>query len=126
MAYWIDNNVDEVAAQYGVSKETVIMCCNGSQILLLDKYILRYKDDPFDKYRTKRCSEKPVVQLDNNNNNILHVYKSGTEANVIIGINKASISAICNNKYGCKYAGGYKWMFLENYNKLYNKEVKYA
>ena len=119
------NNVYEVAIQYNVSKETVIMCCNGSQILLLDKYILRYADDQFDKYRTKRCSEKPVVQLDNDYN-IIHIYKSGTEANIITGINKNSISAVCNNKNGRKYAGGYKWMFLENYNKLYNKEVKYA
>lgn len=58
-----------------------------------------------------------VVMLDYNGGKKLHIFNSLTEAALYLGDKNKSkhISQVCNDKR--KSAYGYKWMWLENYEK---------
>lgn len=64
-----------------------------------------------------RPPKKPVVQLDLNNNFIAE-FPSVLEAGEICGIWKGGISTVLHGKQ--KTAGGYKWMYKEDYQKCIN------
>jgi group I intron endonuclease len=59
--------------------------------------------------------EKPVVQLDINNN-FIKEWKSIKEATTILSLNSGDVSKCCNNKQKTCY--GYKWKFKCNYTNL--------
>ena len=64
---------------------------------------------------------KPIVQLDPNTDEVVNTYSGISEAARQTGFNHGNISKCCNNKYlepGNNIYKGFKWMFLENYNKL--------
>lgn len=56
-----------------------------------------------------------VLQLDDNGK-ILNVYESETIAAEKIGIGKNSISSVCRKLYGYRTAGGFYWVFEEDYD----------
>lgn len=62
---------------------------------------------------------KSVVQIDPNTNEVVNTYYGTREAERQTGFKHCNISQCCNGKR--KTVGGYKWMFLEDYEKL-NKE----
>ena len=64
-------------------------------------------DTSFNNYKNKS-----VAQLDENEN-LISVYESIIKASINTGINKSSISHVCNGIQGRKTAGGYKWKFVE-------------
>ena len=70
--------------------------------------------------RTQR-TEKPVVQLDRNSNEIINVFNSAMEADRQ-GFDKGNISRCCNGKR--KTHGGYKWMYLSDYIKSIDSRIK--
>lgn len=57
---------------------------------------------------------KPVIQL-TLNNEIIGLYFSIKEATRQTGVGSNEISKCCHHKSHYKSAGGYKWVFLENY-----------
>ncbi len=68
-------------------------------------------------------NSKPVVQINLNTNEVI-IYFGNSEAARQTGFNNGAINACCNNKYsrpGNNIYKGYKWMFLEDYEKLKKK-----
>ena len=61
---------------------------------------------------------KPVVQIDLNTNEVINIY-SGTREASRQGFKQSHISSCCNGKR--KSHKGFKWMFLEDYEKLNGK-----
>ena len=69
----------------------------------------------------KYCGEnnpnsKPVIQIDLNTNEIVNTYSGTSEAARQTGFNQSAISSCCRGER--KTHKGYKWMYLEDYNKL--------
>ena len=58
-----------------------------------------------------------VIQLSMKNNYIAE-YVSADEAEQITGVNASSIRNCCKHKPHCKTAGGFKWMFKDEYEQL--------
>lgn len=61
-------------------------------------------------------NKKGIVQLDKDNK-VIAIYPSAAEAMRKTGISNVSIGACCNKKPKHLTAGGYKWKFLEEYEK---------
>ena len=64
---------------------------------------------------------KPVVQIDPNTNEVINTYFGTREAARQTRFKQSNISSCCNNKYlrpGNNIYKGFKWMYLEDYNKL--------
>ena len=64
---------------------------------------------------------KPVVQIDLNTNEVINTYSCICEVTRQTGFDQGNISKCCNGKYlrpGNNIYKGYKWMYLEDYNKL--------
>ena len=69
----------------------------------------------------KYCGEnnpnsKPVIQIDPNTNEIVNTYSGTNEVARQTGFNQSAISSCCRGER--KTHKGYKWMYLEDYNKL--------
>ena len=67
--------------------------------------------------RTRRMAEKiskPVVQLDKKGN-FISEFESLTEASKITGIDDGSICSCCNHKPGHYSAGGFIWIYKDEY-----------
>ena len=81
---------------------------------------LNYGSDKL-KGRARKLSKasKAVFQIDRDKNKILNEYYSLREAERQTGIKAQSICNCCNNKKGCKTAGGYIWYYVEDYNENY-------
>lgn len=69
----------------------------------------------------KLNNEKPVYKLNPNTYEIIKEYNSITNASKETKISEQGISRNCN--YGCNTAGGYSWIFVEEYNKLNKDEI---
>lgn len=63
---------------------------------------------------------KSVVQLDSNGD-FLSEYESMSRASEETGVSRTSISACCRGVY--KQAGGYKWMYLKEYENMKAKSL---
>ena len=69
----------------------------------------------------KNPRSKSVVQINPNTNEVVNIYSGVEEVERQTGFSSGNISACCNNKYirlGNNIYKGFKWMFLEDYNKL--------
>lgn len=62
----------------------------------------------------EHCRSKKVVQLDLEGN-FIKVWDSAADVQRIMGICYSSVSYCCSGRY--KHAGGYKWIFFEDYQK---------
>lgn len=59
---------------------------------------------------------KKVVKLDVKDNSLLGIYDTVKEAAKSIGVRSENICRVCKGRY--ETSGGYKWMYLEEYEKL--------
>ena len=78
------------------------------------------KGSMYGKTGEKHPRSKPVVQIDPNTNEV-KVWRSTREAERIGGFCHNAISACCKNKFnrlGNNIYKGFKWMYLEDYEKL--------
>ena len=70
----------------------------------------------------EKCpTSKPVVQIDPNTNEVINTYSSASEAERQTEFKQSNISACCKNKFnrlGNNIYKGFKWMYLEDYEKL--------
>lgn len=67
-----------------------------------------------------------VVQLDKELN-LIETFLSQTEASMAVGISSTSsaIPKVCQGKYKHKTAGGFKWMYKKDYDKMIQDELSY-
>jgi hypothetical protein len=59
---------------------------------------------------------RQIIQL-SSSDNIIHIWKNQRCASNAINISPSSISVVCSGKY--KTAGGFKWMYLSDYQKIH-------
>lgn len=67
----------------------------------------------------KKCNV--LLQLDSNGN-ILKVWKEVNEVSRVLKISQGNISSVCAGKR--RMAGGFRWMFYNDYIKMENKEMR--
>lgn len=66
------------------------------------------------KYTRGNCSHaRPVVQINKNTGDIIQIFDCIKDAEELVGVANPSITRCC--KGNLKYAGGYKWMYLYDY-----------
>ena len=65
-------------------------------------------------------NRKPVLQIDYIDKKIINEYESANDAGRKIGISPSSIHACCMDTFKYNTAGGYIWMFSEDYDKKIN------
>lgn len=61
-------------------------------------------------YNNKYSKNIAIIQYDINGN-FIKEWNSITEAAISLNINKGNIQKCCNNKYGYKTVGGFKWKY---------------
>lgn len=67
----------------------------------------------FQEGLSARSNRKGVLQLDAEYGHAIKEFPSAFQAQRETGINRANIANVCNNRYGAKTAGGYKWKWKE-------------
>ena len=116
----------EAERQLGIFHTCIGDCCND-KAKSAGEYVWMYKKDyennktvPYDSIHIN--FKKIIVQL-SLNNELLSVFNGIHEASNKIGIEFTNISACCNKKR--IIAGGYKWMFIEDYELNINNLDNY-
>ena len=99
----------------GVNKDAIRQCCNG-QSRFAGNFVWRDKDkyDPDEKF-SYNPKIRAIVQLDMDGTFIAE-YSQVKFATKETGIGGSHISSCCTGKR--KSAGGFKWMYKEDYDKL--------
>lgn len=113
------DNLSEVSKAYNISESNISSCCNGKQKTGAG-FIWRYKDDyatmseDDKKYEPNISQYVPIVRLGEN----VKIYSSIKEALKDNNLtNGGHISSCCRGRR--KSAYGYKWMYLNDYNKTF-------
>lgn len=75
----------------------------------------KHTEESLAKMSENSPNKVSVVQLDLNLN-LMNVYPSASSVSRVLGIDTSGIIKCCRGVY--KTAGGYKWMYLEEYKKL--------
>lgn len=73
------------------------------------------------RQKSAESNKKPVYQMIQKTLDIVGQYDSVREASVSTGILAQSISRNC--RHGCNTAGGYSWIFVDEYNTLSKEEL---
>ena len=81
-------------------------CCKGLRYSAYG-YIWRYKDDPFNKYKTKPNRKHEIVNQYSINNEYISTFHSINIASKNTNTSETGITNCCNKKN--KTSGGYKW-----------------
>ena len=107
----------EAFRQTGVSHSHILDCCRGiKQSAGGYMWLFKINYNPQLKYNYKNKHLKQIVQLSKKNNKFIAQYNTIIEASKITGINRQDIGSCCRGKIPS--AGGYHWMYLEDYEKL--------
>ena len=100
--------------ELGLSSGSISRCCN-KQRTNSGEYFWKRSDDntPIEEImlnyaRSTKCC---MVDLIDDYGNIIKTYESGKAAEIELGIARGKVSEVCNNKYGRKTAGGYKFQW---------------
>ena len=119
------NHFDSIISgskETGVPIQSISNSCRKKGLALTrNTYRWTYEYDEIDKSKIKiPDNQKPVTQYDLQGN-IIKKWNSIIEASKELNISCNNINACCNNKYcrpGNNIYKGYKWMFLEDYEKI--------
>ena len=97
-----------------LSGGSISRCCSGQRTVAGGSLWKKSDDDtPVEELmlnyaRSTKCC---AVDLIDNYGNIIKTYESGKAAELELGIGRGKVSEVCNNKYGRKSAGGYKFQW---------------
>ncbi len=112
-------NTQDISETLNISRSTVIRYLNKGSILGLSDYCAnKNKNKGLDVGRVNKRKEIVQLSLDGD---FIKVHNSVTKASLEVGSTTSSISKVCKNKQ--KTAGGYRWMYKQDYDK-YIKEQK--
>lgn len=103
-------SVTKCAESIGVTIANVSSGCRG-ECYTVDGYVIRFKDDPFDKYPIEgKTSAKRVVQIDPETGEELRKFDTITRAYDHLGKQcNQGISLVCKGKQNTCH--GYKWRY---------------
>lgn len=117
IAEW--DNLGTVESILGYNRSSISNCCN-CKIKTAYGYVWRYEDTIDNKISLTSAQAKKVIQMDKQYN-IVNKYNSLSDAQKVT--NLGNISECCNGRR--KTAGGYIWVYEEDYNKFdKNKHMK--
>ena len=100
--------------ELGLSGGSISRCCNKQRVMTGNFLWKRSDDDtPVEELmlnyaRSMKCC---AVDLIDDSGNIIKTYESGKAAELELGIGRGKVSEVCNNNYGRKSAGGYKFQW---------------
>ena len=107
------SSIMEASNICGIERHLISRCCRNL-IETAGDFIWKYKKS--NQERRSGRTLKPVVQLDLNGN-FINQFDSIKEASEKMYIHQSNISRCCANTYN-RSTGGYRWMYLEDYEKL--------
>lgn len=112
---WNENlTVREISKKLQINKTTVVKYLKyGAYINLCD----------YSPIKSRAHNKKKVVQLDKELN-YLYLYESIISASNKLKISSNTILNVCKRKIHCKTAGGFKWMYLDDYNKMIESQTQ--
>lgn len=117
------DNVTEASKKIGCTSSNISSCCNCKQKSAFG-YIWIYESDYTEELINKRKTSKreikqsaPVIQLSLEGDYIQEFY-SIKNAGETTNISRQNINSVCKGK--TKTAGGFKWIYKEEYSKLNN------
>lgn len=109
----IFNSITIASEKFNIHTTSIVAVCKNKRHTVNDLHFAYLKDylENKSKYiHLKYYINKSVICL-----NTMIVYNSAKDAASSLGINKISVRMCCNGIY--KSAGGYNWMYLEEYKK---------
>lgn len=108
------NSVSDIIEKLQLSRTTIIKYLKKSTHAGICNY-----DPKLELIKTVtengKRNNKPLAQL-SMSGKLIKVWASAKEANLVLNIGKPCISAVCKGNQ--KSAGGFKWMYKEDYDKL--------
>lgn len=110
-----------------LSAGSVSRCCSGQRTNSGDFLWKKSNDDtPVEELmlayaRSQKCCK---VDLIDDAGLIIKTYESGKEAEQELGLARGKVSEVCNNKYGRKTVGGYKFQWNYKLKREINNGVK--
>ena len=115
------NSISEVGNNLNVPHNHISSCCKGKR-KTVGGYIWMYKEDYYNNINNLKplnkkvdTTAKSIIQLDMNYSYIKE-WNSLYDANKNINISISNISLCCSGKR--KSAGGFKWMYKEDYEAM--------
>ena len=111
--------IRQASRNLGISESHIVMCCKNT---FGDKtaggFVWRYVEgEIIYKINKTQTRENKVVQL-SKDGHIIRIWVSSAQASRELGIDATSIAGCCKHKPRYKTAGGFRWMYLEEYEKL--------
>jgi len=125
------DKISDAAKEHSINSENISRCCKGKNATAAG-YVWIYEEELNKKnidervaralieMSVSRSKKGGVVQL-TLDDEYVHYYPSSKRASEITGIAPTSISRVCNKQKKYKTAGGFKWMYYDDYIKL-NKD----
>lgn len=107
-------SITKASEQTGILRQNIVRVCKGEGISS-GGFKWKYANDDHNSTRNRE-----VIQLDNDQNFIAY-YSSIVEAVKATNIYDNSITSVCRNT--SISAGGYKWMYKEDYIEMINKQL---
>lgn len=103
----------------GINYASIYRCCVGDQLTSGGFIWMHKKDYGIKEIQSIKIKKKKtpisIVQI-SLNGDFVSIYNSITEASNITGIDRGGINKCCLNR--ARSAGGYKWMYKEDWDKL--------
>ena len=110
-------NIVQIEKLLNLSRQTIRKYLQQGSSLWLCDYTI-------ESSRSRINQSKAVVQVDRDCGNIIALFESPSIAMKETNINSGQIIKCCLNKPHCVSAGGCKWMYLSDYQKLlYNQLI---
>lgn len=109
----IFNSITLASKYFNIPVTTIVAICKNKRHSANDTHFAYLKDylENKEKYiHLKKYINKNVICL-----NTGKIYNSAKEASYLLNVNTTSIRMCCKGRYKC--AGGYNWMYLEDYNR---------
>jgi hypothetical protein len=116
--------VIQAAKELNINKKLIYDCCNNKQ-KSTKGFIFMYKNkynENFEYKFQRNTKAKNIIQLDLNMTKI-NVFDSIIKAATTLNISDSNISSCCKGKR--QTVGGFKFMYLDDYNNLYDNESLY-
>jgi hypothetical protein len=118
------DSISDASSHYGINNSAIIQVLKGKTYISCG-FKWQYKEDydkgiiPIDPPST--INNKHIVQL-TMDGKLLNEFESLTLAGKTLGINTSCISNVCKGKR--EHAGGYKWLYKEQYDKGITNDFK--